>query len=52
MANVHKTIEKACEGCGGRFKARADNVKAGKGRYCSRSCSGKSGQVTRPVFNG
>lgn len=42
-----KTIKAACHKCGEVFEARMDNVKAGKGRYCSRKCAGAIGGKRR-----
>ncbi len=36
------TVKVSCLKCGHVFDARARDVKAGHGRYCSRSCSGAS----------
>jgi hypothetical protein len=38
----HYFIESICEICKNEFHARKDAVKRGIGRYCSRSCQGKS----------
>ena len=32
------TVERACLGCGESFDARVDNIRSGKGIYCSRRC--------------
>lgn len=40
-------IKAVCHKCGNVFEARMDNVKAGKGRYCSRKCAGAIGGKRR-----
>ena len=40
---MRKQIEKKCQTCGKEFWARYSDVKIGLGRFCSRSCAGKSG---------
>lgn len=32
-------VEKTCAACGNSFQARVDNVKSGRGLYCSRRCA-------------
>lgn len=47
MPNSHKRVEIVCEGCGGPGKARADNVRKGFGRFCSRRCGARAARAKR-----
>ena len=38
--NKRSTVPATCQHCGEVFQARCDSVAVGKGRFCSRECSG------------
>lgn len=38
----HRATQRECEHCGQEFLARISAVRAGKGRFCSRSCARKA----------
>lgn len=44
-----KTVSRRCLSCGLEFQAKLDQVKAGKGKYCSNSCKSIAGGRARAV---
>lgn len=51
--NQHHRLERLCAVCAQSFKARASDVRRGKGRLCSKRCSGRLGgqtQASRPLM--
>lgn len=42
MTRQQRTIPRQCEFCGTPFLVRNQDVKVGKGRFCSKSCAAKS----------